>query len=62
MVGGLHTEELLLAWGFVADHGQPAVAYSDRGTNLTAAAREGGDTEVPDYDWDRIAQRGTGKT
>ena len=38
------------------------MAYSDRGTNLTAAAREGGDTEVPDYDWDSIAQRGTGRT
>ena len=63
LVGGLHTEDFLLAWdSFVADHGQPAVAYSDRGTNLTAAVREGGDTEVPDYDWDRIAQRGIGKT
>ena len=63
LVGGLHTEDFLLAWdSFAADHGQPAVAYSDRGTNLTAAAREGGDTEIPDYDWDRIAQRGTGKT
>ena len=63
LVGGLNTEDFLLAWdSFVADHGQPAVAYSDRGTNLTAAAREEGDTEIPDYDWDRIAQRGTGKT
>ena len=42
LVGGLHTEDFLLARdSFVADHGQPAVAYSDRGTNLTGAAREG---------------------
>ena len=63
LVGGLHTEDFLLAWdSFVADHGQPQIAYSDRGSNLTAAAREGGDTEVPDYDWDRIAGAGQGRT
>ena len=63
LAGGLHTEDFLLAWdSFVADHGQPAVAYSDRGSNLTSAAREGGDTEVPDYDWDSIARRGQGRT
>ena len=63
LVGGLNTEDFLLAWdSFVADHGQPQIASSDRGSNLTAAAREGGDTEVPDYDWDRIAGAGQGKT
>ena len=63
LVGGLNTEDFLLAWdSFVADHGQPQIAYSDRGSNLTAAAREGGDTEVPDYDWDRIAGAGQGRT
>ena len=62
IVGGLHTEDFLLAWDrFVADHGQPLVAYSDRGTNLVSAAREGGDT-VPSYDWDKIAGCSKGKT
>ena len=62
LVGGLHTEDFLLAWdSFVADYGQHMVAYSDRGSNLVSAAREGGDT-VPDYDWDRIAGCSQGKT
>ena len=57
LVGGLHTEDFLLAWdSFVADHGQPLVAYGDRGTNLTSAAKEDGNTaDVPSYDWDKIA-------
>ena len=63
MAGGLHTQDFLLTWdSFVADHGQPAIAYSDRGSNLIAAAKQGGDTEVPDYDWDSIASRGGAKT
>ena len=45
----------------MADYGQPLVAYSDRGSNLVSAAREGGDT-VPCYDWDRIAGSARGKT
>ena len=62
LVGGLHTEDFLLSWdSFVADYGQPLVAYSDRGSNLVSAAREGGDT-VPCYDWDRIAGSARGKT
>ena len=62
LVGGLHTEDFLLAWdSFVADYGQHMVAYSDRGSNLVSAAREGGDT-VPDYDWDRMAGCSQGKT
>ena len=62
LVGGLHTEDFLLAWdSFVADYGQPLTAYSDRGSNLVSAAREGGD-KVPDYDWDRIAGCSQGKT
>ena len=51
MAGGLSTDDFMLAWhSFVAD--QPLVAYSDRGTNLTSAAKEGsvhGDGDVPDY-------------
>ena len=44
LVGGLNTEDFLLAWDrFVADQGQPIEVYSDRGTNLIAAAKEGGD-------------------
>ena len=63
LVGGLNTEDFLLAWdSFVADHGQPLVAYGDRGTNLTSAAKEGGETDVPSYDWDNIAGSSQGKT
>ena len=52
----------MLSWdSFVADYGQPLVAYSDWGSNLVSAAREGGDT-VPCYDWDRIARAVRGKT
>ena len=63
LVGGLHTEDFLLAWdSFVADHGQPMVAYGDRGTNLTSAAKEDGNraADLPNYDWDKIAGQGTG--
>ena len=63
MVRGLHTQDFLLSWdSFVADHGQPAIAYSDRGSNLIAAVKQGGDTEVPDYYWDSVASRGGTKT
>ena len=68
MVGGLSTDDFLLAWdSFVADlgGGQPLVAYIDRGTNLTSAAKEGGehgDSDVPDYDWDSIEGSTRGKT
>ena len=71
IAGGLSTEDFLLAWdSFVADHGQPLIAYSDRGTNLTSAAREGGvhdnsqigDDDLPAYDWDSIEGSTRGKT
>ena len=63
IIGGLRTEDFLLCWdSFTADHGQPLVAHSDRGTNFIAAAKEGGDTEVPAYDWDKIAGITNGKT
>ena len=63
LAGGLGTEDFLLAWdSFVADHGQPMVAYGDRGTNLVSAAKEGGDIDVPDYDWDKIAETAQGRT
>ena len=42
LAGGLSTEDFLLVWDeFVADHGQPLVANSDRGSNLVAASKEG---------------------
>ena len=63
LAGGLGTEDFLLAWdGFVADNGQPLVAYSDRGSNLVAAAKEGGGQDLPGYDWDQIAEAAQGKT
>ena len=63
LVGGLSTEDFLLAWdSFVSDHGQPLIAYSDRGTNMVAAAKEQGDKDVPHYDWDNIAEFSQGKT
>ena len=71
MAGGLSTEDFLLAWdSFVADHGQPLIAYSDRGSNLTSAAKEGGvhddsaggDDDQPAYDWDSIEGSTRGKT
>ena len=63
LIGGLHTEDFLLCWdSFVADHGQPLVAYSDRGSNLTSAAKEGGDKDVPSYDWEKIAGSSQGRT
>ena len=46
--GGYSTEDFLLAWdAFVADHGEPLT--------LTAAAKVDPDIEVPQYDWDVIA-------
>ena len=65
MAGGLNTEDFLLVWdSFVADFGQPLVVYSDRGTNLVSAAKEGGDKlgDLPRYDWDRIENYNRGKT
>ena len=71
MAGGLSTEDFLLAWdSFVADHGQPLIAYGDRGTNLTSAAKEGGvhdastngDDDQSAYDWDSIEGSTMGKT
>ena len=42
MVGGLGTEDFLLAWDtYKSDHGKPMVAHSDRGPNLVSAAKEG---------------------
>ena len=60
LVGGLHTEDFLLAWdSFVADYGLPMVAHGDRGTNLTSAAKEDGNiADMPSYDWDKIAGQG----
>ena len=56
LAGGLATEDFLLAWdSFIADHGQPLIAYSDRGTNITSASKEQGFPEVPCYDWDKIS-------
>ena len=65
MAGGLNTEDFLLVWdSFVADFGQPLVAYSDRGTNLISAAKEGGDKggDLLKYDWDSIESYNRGKT
>ena len=63
LAGGLGTEDFLLVWdGFVADHGQPQIAYGDRGTNLVSAAKEEEDSELPAYDWDSIAGYTRGKT
>ena len=65
LAGGLNTEDFLLVWdSFVADYGQPMVAYSDRGTNLVSAAKEGGDKggDLPKYDWGRIEDYNKGKT
>lgn len=63
MVGGLGTEDFLLAWdSFEADHGQPMVAYGDRGTNLVSASKEGGVGDVPAYDWDSVVESTRGKT
>ena len=62
MAGGLNTEDFLLVWdSFVADHGQPLIAYGDRGTNLTSASKEQS-TEVPIYDWEKISASCRGKT
>jgi hypothetical protein len=63
MAGGLNTEDFLLVWdSFVADFGQPLVAYSD--TNLVSAAKEGGDKggDLLRYDWDSIESYNKGKT
>ena len=59
LVGGLATEDFLLAWySFTADHSQPSVCYSDRGTNLIAAVNEGGDTTtLQDYDWEDMPRQ-----
>ena len=64
MVGGLSTEDFLLAWqSFESDHGQPMIAHSDRGTNLVAAARENkSEAEVPAYDWESITRVTKGRT
>ena len=65
LAGGLNTEDFLLVWdSFVADYGQPMVAYSDRGTNFVSAAKEGGDKggDLPKYDWDRIEDYNKGRT
>ena len=64
MVGGLSTEDFLLAWqSFESDHGQPMIAHSDRGTNLVAAARENkSESEVPAYDWESITKVTKGRT
>ena len=63
LAGGLGTQDFLLVWdGFVADHGQPMVAYSDRGTNLVSAAKGEEDSDLPNYDWDDIEGSTRGKT
>ena len=63
LVGGLGTEDFLLAWDcFESDHGQPMVAHSDRGSNLVSASKEGGEADLPDYDWDSICTYTKGRT
>ena len=63
MTGGLSTEDFLLAWdSFVADFGQPLIAYGDRGTNLVSASKEQSQSEMPHYDWDSISSSSQGKT
>ena len=55
LVRGLSTEDFLLAWDmFVADHGQPIMAHSDQGSNLVAAAEEGGDKVTCKVDWENV--------
>ena len=44
VAGGYATGDFLLAWdGFVADHGEPLTCHSDRGSQLTAAAKQNPD-------------------
>ena len=63
IAGGLSTSDFLLVWDeFVADHGQPAIAYSDRGTNLVSAAKENKSVDMPNYEWDKIVETTRGKT
>ena len=63
IAGGLSTSDFLLVWDeFVADHGQPAIAYSDRGTNLVSAAKESKSVDMPNYEWDKIVETTRGKT
>ena len=63
LAGGLSTTDFLLVWdSFVSDHGQPAVAYSDRGSNLTSAAKEKEEENLSSCQWDKIVDSTRGKT
>ena len=63
VAGGYSTGDFLLAWdAFVADHGEPLTCHSDRGSQLISAAKQNPDIEVPDYDWDVVAQATRTKT
>ena len=63
VAGGYSTGDFLLAWdSFVADYGEPISCHSDRGTQLTSAAKWNPDIEIPGYDWDMVAQSTQSKT
>ena len=56
VAGGYSTGDFLLAWdAFVADHGDPLTCHSDQGSQLVSAAKQNPDLDVPDYDWDLVA-------
>ena len=63
VAGGYATGDFLLTWdAFAADHGEPLTCHSDRGSQLTSAAKVNPDMEVPDYDWDVVAESTKSKT
>lgn len=63
VAGGYSTKDFLLAWDcFVADHGEPMTCHSDRGSQLISAAKQNPDIEVPEYNWDVVAQTTKTKT
>ena len=56
VAGGYSTADFLLAWDcYVADHGEPLTCHSDRGSQLVSAAKQNPDLDVPEYDWDLVA-------
>ena len=63
VAGGYSTADFLLAWDcYVADHGEPLTCHSDRGSQLVSAAKQHPDLDVPEYDWDFVADSMKTKT
>ena len=55
---GYATSDFLLTWEeHVSDCGHPRLVHSDRGSQLTSAAREVEGEDKPNYDWDTITVR-----